>query len=46
LKVEAAVQASIDGIALADPVFKKNRCKKNYHVIDGKRNGAGLGRPR
>src|SRR5437879_3491360 len=37
LKIEAAIQARPDRFERASPVLRKNRCKKNYHVIDDKR---------
>src|ERR1700674_2485018 len=40
LKIEAAIQARPDRFERASPVLRKNRCKKNYHVIDDKRKEA------
>src|SRR6266853_3051977 len=39
LRVERWFRLEPDGNAFARPEFQKNRFKKNYHVIDGKRNG-------
>src|ERR1700681_907396 len=40
LKIEAAIQARPDSFERASPVLRKNRCRKNYHVIDDKRKEA------
>src|ERR1700730_9089616 len=39
-KIEAAIQARPDSFERASPVLRKNRCRKNYHVIDDKRKEA------